>query len=643
MRSFNLRASSTRLSFAAMVFTVATATLSAQTIIGGNIFDGSGGPLLAGTVYHTTGAGISVPAGETLTIEAGAIIKLPSSDRVEVLGTLIANGTSADPIILTSIFDDTAGGDTNADGPSTGNAGDWRQVRFEPNSDASVLDHVMVRFAGQIFAEGGINLNQADITMNDCTVEQCDKEGVDFNNNSFPTIENLTLTGNDRPTLNVTWAMLPNIRHVTATGHAVGDYIRVRGNVEAETVEVYPYNYPGDVLVMNNIRSTVRMGGSLTLGAGVIIKFENLGGLQCEDGILNLLGTGLEPIVFTGIADDDIAGDTNNDGNASSPAPGTWTNLRYTDTALTSTCSHVVIRYGGFIPNVPFTCDSDQVTVESVRVDHSQRNGITITALAGDLTNCTAWDCAGDGFRLISGAYDVINCTSVGNADAGFATSATNGHTGNLINCIGRNNTTTEAENYSASQISHSNVDAAFAGSNGNISADPLFTDEANGDFTLQAGSPCIDAGLSPTGSMPVRDARDGSRDVDADLSGTHGTDMGAHEATMFDLGFTGQPQTDTTMTFVPSGPAGTLAVIILGTSTDTDTQAVSTYGYLLVGTASSATPLAFIPTGQSFVVDVPNMPSLEGFEFGLQALGVLNGPTVVGAFTNTYRGRIFN
>ncbi len=39
--------------------------------------------------------------------------------------------------------------------------------------------------------------------------------------------------------------------------------------------------------------------------------------------------------------------------------------------------------------------------------------------------------------------------------------------------------------------------DGDFAGSNGNISADPLFVDETGGDYRLTLDSPCIDAGTS--------------------------------------------------------------------------------------------------------------------------------------------------
>ena len=48
---------------------------SAQVPLSGNVSDGAGGPLLSGTVYHASGF-LTVPAGTTLTIQAGAILKM---------------------------------------------------------------------------------------------------------------------------------------------------------------------------------------------------------------------------------------------------------------------------------------------------------------------------------------------------------------------------------------------------------------------------------------------------------------------------------------------------------------------------------------------------------------------------------------
>jgi len=44
--------------------------------------------------------------------------------------------------------------------------------------------------------------------------------------------------------------------------------------------------------------------------------------------------------------------------------------------------------------------------------------------------------------------------------------------------------------------ITYSDIEGGWGGE-GNINSDPLFTDPDNGDYTLQAGSPCIDAGDS--------------------------------------------------------------------------------------------------------------------------------------------------
>jgi parallel beta-helix repeat protein len=60
----------------------------------------------------------------------------------------------------------------------------------------------------------------------------------------------------------------------------------------------------------------------------------------------------------------------------------------------------------------------------------------------------------------------------------------------------------------------------------GDISADPLFVDVANGDYHLQVGSPCIDKGTSV--GAPTHDIAGTPRDA--------APDMGAYEWTGFHI-----------------------------------------------------------------------------------------------------------
>ena len=83
-----------------------------------------------------------------------------------------------------------------------------------------------------------------------------------------------------------------------------------------------------------------------------------------------------------------------------------------------------------------------------------------------DLTNCTVVANSGQAFSWYpAGTLTLKNCIVWGNGSAGNITSAT-----------------------------YSDIQGGFGGT-GNISADPLFVNDAAGDYRLSAGSPCIDAG----------------------------------------------------------------------------------------------------------------------------------------------------
>ncbi|MBN1887852.1 MAG: caspase family protein, partial [Thermoflexales bacterium] len=99
-------------------------------------------------MHHVTGD-VVVASGQTLTIQPGAIVKFDAQRSlvVQAGGWLVARGNGAQPILLTSIKDDAAGGDSNHDGESTAPAaGDWGGVNVD-GGQAS-LGHVVVSYGG---------------------------------------------------------------------------------------------------------------------------------------------------------------------------------------------------------------------------------------------------------------------------------------------------------------------------------------------------------------------------------------------------------------------------------------------------------------------------------------------------------------
>lgn len=137
----------------------------------------------AGSPYVLDGD-VHVDSGVTLTINPGVIVKFNGSTRsLWVNGTLSASGTSGNRIVFTSYQDDSAGGDTNGDGTSTGTAGQWYGIEFMSGSSGT-FDYADVRFGGSGASGSGSYADGVIHTQGSTTSVSVDHSTLDHNSAS---------------------------------------------------------------------------------------------------------------------------------------------------------------------------------------------------------------------------------------------------------------------------------------------------------------------------------------------------------------------------------------------------------------------------------------------------------------------------
>ncbi|MEE2749086.1 MAG: right-handed parallel beta-helix repeat-containing protein, partial [Pseudomonadota bacterium] len=153
------------------------------------IFD----PTVAGALYITDNA--TVASGGQLVLKPGSVVKFTSSGQLTNSGALSVQGEADNRVVFTSYRDDTIGGDSNGNGLSRGQPGDWKHLYFgDSTTDSlSTLAHTEVRFAGS--SGQSIYLNGADITLDNVLVEESQGYGL-YLTNSAAVISNSTVRDN---------------------------------------------------------------------------------------------------------------------------------------------------------------------------------------------------------------------------------------------------------------------------------------------------------------------------------------------------------------------------------------------------------------------------------------------------------------
>jgi hypothetical protein len=135
--------------------------------------------------YNVT-VDVSIDNGAALTVEAGVTVYMNSGTNLIVNnGTLIAQGSSSAPIIVTS------GREVSGANPGPA-AGDWGQLQFRTGtvSASTLLDYVQIRYGH------GIGITSASPTINHTSLTSNTGAAITIDLISSPVGSGLTATGN---------------------------------------------------------------------------------------------------------------------------------------------------------------------------------------------------------------------------------------------------------------------------------------------------------------------------------------------------------------------------------------------------------------------------------------------------------------
>jgi hypothetical protein len=135
-----------------------------------------------------------VEEGSSLTLPPGTVVKIIENEGIQFRGSLWALGTKEKPIVFTSIYDDSFGGDTNGDGNATApERGVWGPLIFSGTTDSSRLEKVLIKYTGQW--DPAIQITNSHVLFKECVVAECGSDAFQINGAS-PEITGSTISHN---------------------------------------------------------------------------------------------------------------------------------------------------------------------------------------------------------------------------------------------------------------------------------------------------------------------------------------------------------------------------------------------------------------------------------------------------------------
>ena len=309
---------------------------------------------------YIVSSSLTVPAGITLTIDPGVVVK--SSGSLYVDGTLNAVGTPTRPIVFTSVNDNSVGGTTGSGSPV---AGDWSGIQVSgagsiestdtdveyaalaingtTTGNLAVSNDSFVDVSGgvQVYSSGTMSVSGSSLTgvesggavqlistSTPTTSPTLQNNSVVFAHSAIPQVaayevsssalNPALLTGNSSTGPGFNGIQLAGT--LSSSGSLVSQTIPwAIGDFYRGTSEYYCQNL------------TVPAGLVLTLASGAVVKGDDHNdcgsygtSVLRVQGTLNAVGTPTRPIVFTSVNDNSVGGTT----GSGSPVAGDWSGIQ---------------------------------------------------------------------------------------------------------------------------------------------------------------------------------------------------------------------------------------------------------------------------------------------------------------------------
>ncbi|OGE75810.1 MAG: hypothetical protein A3C85_03155 [Candidatus Doudnabacteria bacterium RIFCSPHIGHO2_02_FULL_48_21] len=196
-----------------------------------------------------------IQSGGKLVIEPGTVVKSHFGTRIANPGGILeAVGTLEEPIVFTSIADDTIAGDTNGDlSASAPNRDDWNGISLTGGT-GSRLEHVQVRYAVNC-----INIDSPNVVVKNTTVQYCNN-GIGTGASFQGTVEMNTAQFNS---VGISGSHIKNIifKNNTASDNVVGFFVE---------------DFFGGGIILENNDITRNNFGIRTVGQGVTVVNNNI-------------------------------------------------------------------------------------------------------------------------------------------------------------------------------------------------------------------------------------------------------------------------------------------------------------------------------------------------------------------------------